>query len=862
MPRNTTLDSIIATGILGQQYRVLSVALDWPTGDPPYADGSYVTVPAVPTTPPVYDAAEFDPDAWTDITALVSDYHYTQDATMQAGQLSLAVPAAWRSSLAPVFKEMRALVVQERFRSGIHDTGWLNRCWCLSDGPNTTWDASRHGYIVNAKDVLKLANIDIIGARTGNLVLEADVIRAGSFAEKADLVLVNTAADAYEYALTSDGTDEGAIHPNWADRPAPQFWVTNARDKDGNLVAEPVAITGSGIQAVFGEGLLRVGKAYASTSSASGGATDFSAGLGIPAGTAPTVVGIVHRFAHPADPRTTPELPADVVDGLTVESSAAGEVTLSGNVYSAGLTLILRDGSGRRYQTIASETTTDTLTLTRSDVTIAPGTAVSYGDANRLRDVLTRLLLQCGYQMADDGEPLYLHDPETPVIAGEAHDLILPPQVYLDTDNLRHIGAVARLREGGYIPPNYYVYADSNGQVYARSILQLAAGHASTIPVSAITSSPGLAYERSDIATYTRVIARGLVRQVEELTQRTGVTVEDVAEEDGGIPDASTYLFHDYAPVGWAARGELVGYSYEFPLANLIDRGRPASVLLTDLCPWAWYIQFPKSWGYDITQVASDWTDGVLCEITLPEPLAVEAIDLHVANTWNVSWGWGQSNRRGSNAGHQILGVDYYDTEQAAWKPLASNIHCSIDETLKRITSDAFDCRASVEADRYRVVCRRPFWGWNMTADESYDHFVVCVWLSQIALWGAKELRGIAELGSADNYGAELSSAGWQTIRDRLRSRTYILPDAVPWVDSQTYADWLAIEWLKEHCKDLAPRRLAAIRPDVRLWDTIAFTDPLGNAASYLVINTDHSSDPRCATAIQATNYLAPYIED
>lgn len=863
MPKDTTITSIIASGNLRQRFRVLTVDLDWPDGDPPYTDGSYVQVPSIPSTPPVYDPESFDAGEWTDVSALVSDYHYSEDGTTQCGQLTMTVPLGWADDLAAVFREMRVILIQEQYSDGTHATGWKNRCWCLSDGYVEAWIAGMlHSYMVNAKDALKLANIDVIGARTGSLVLQADLVRIGTYASKASMVLVNTATDAYEYAVTSDGTDAGAIHPNWSERPGPQFWCTNARDKDGNLVSDPVAISGRGVQAVFGSGILRVGKNYAHTSSASNGTSDFGVGLGIPEGTDPVIVGVLARFAHPADTTVTPNLPADVVDGLTVEDSDPGTVTLSEPIYSAGLTLVLRDGTGRRYQTVATHTTTATVSLTNSSITVPVDTPVSYGDANRLRDVLTRIFLECGYQMSDDAAPLYLNEPAVPVIAGAQRDIILPPQVYQDTDKLTHINAVARLRENGYIPPNYMVTADDSGQIYARSVLQRTVGNSETIPVTAIPITPGLQYERSDVNTFTRFIARGIARQVEDTTQRASVTIADVSAGNGGIPDATTYNYHGYGVTGRAVRSSPGANDYLFPLANILDRGIAPSVDITALAPWAWYIRYPKNWQYDVLQVANEWADHALCEITLPEPARIEAVEFHTPNTWTESWGWGQSNRRGGNSGGQSIGLDYYDSDQSAWMPMVSNATSAAEPgAIIRVTSDAFDSRTAVTAERFRVICRRAFTGTNFTRDEWYDHFVVAIWLSQVKLWGAQEIRGVAELGNPANYNSEMSSAAWLAVRDRLRSRTDILPDAVPWIDTQEYADWLALEWLKERSKDLAPRQLAVIRPDVRLWDTIAFTDPLGNTASYLVSRTDHTSDMKAQTAAQVVNYLAPYEE-
>ncbi|HOF89690.1 MAG TPA: hypothetical protein PLZ36_16535, partial [Armatimonadota bacterium] len=402
MPRNLTVEDIIASGVEGRAWRVLTCSLAWPAGEPPFVEGERVSVPAIPATPPAYDAATFDADIWTDCTRLVQDFRFNQEGNMPCDQLSLAVPAAWGAALAPAFAEMRVVVVQTRHRGSELDTGWTNLCWCLSDGYQESWDGNAHHYVVNAKSVLKLANLEILGARSGRAVYQADLVQVGAFTNRATMTLVATAADAYEYGVVDAN---GAVHPNWSDRPAPQFWCTNARRADGTLETEPVPLAtgGEAVQAVFGEGVVRVGTTWAHTSSAKNGATDYGQGLGISEGTDPVIVGLLWRFAHPAmDDRDDTPVASDVADGLTVIASSAGSVQLSAAVRSTGLTLVLRDGTGRRYATMATDTTTDALTLTNSSITAPVDTAVSYGDANRAADVLQRMLLDCGFQQLDD----------------------------------------------------------------------------------------------------------------------------------------------------------------------------------------------------------------------------------------------------------------------------------------------------------------------------------------------------------------------------------------------------------------------------------------------------------------------------
>lgn len=58
MPRDTEIDTILATGTMGKKFRVLTVDITWPTGDPPYQPDLNGDVPTVtvPPLPPSTDA--------------------------------------------------------------------------------------------------------------------------------------------------------------------------------------------------------------------------------------------------------------------------------------------------------------------------------------------------------------------------------------------------------------------------------------------------------------------------------------------------------------------------------------------------------------------------------------------------------------------------------------------------------------------------------------------------------------------------------------------------------------------------------------------------------------------------------------
>jgi hypothetical protein len=936
------ITAMLQQGGMAKGSRVLTCDPAWPVGDPPFT-ADYVRVPAVPANPPRYATSTFSPSVWTDVTGLVSDYRINQDAGAMCDAATLAIGAEWTTTaLAQVFREMRALAIQERYTALGHDTGWFNAFWGFSDGYQESWSERGHSLTVQAKDALKLALLNPLGEGAGVLVCEPDKIAIGGYAEseRVPLALVRypaTEEDAYEYGLTEgpagiaasfdavklidndatftsrpdivgmavtiftelnvyyqgtitgitsdtelvvDGFGAsgvncryyiGGIHINWADRPGPQAWCTNARKTNGQPEPEqiPVMVGGDAVQAVFGEGVLRVGKVWAESEHAE---TSYATGLYIPAGTPPVIVATLHRFAHAAiTDRDGVPLASDVRDGLTVIDSQPGQVTLSGNVVSRGLTLVTRDGTGGRYTTVATDTETDTVTFTNDAVSVPVGTRVMYGDANLVPDVIFRLLLLCGYQRSDPSRPLYLEIPEIPRFTGEYRDIALPPLVFKDTDGVAALEAIENLRQQGYLPPNYYVKADENGVIRAQSREQLAADDPAILPIIGIAASPGVDHDRTDSTVVTKVIARGIKRQVTDLLQSGGVTIADVATEDGGLPEPA------YAIAGQAVRESPTGNDYLFPLANLITPGAVGDTQEGfKLRPWAWwYTNDTATYENKAQELRAQWRGAVLAEISgISTNEEISVVEIEAPCFWRLNsgdWpgdkevdvfggpGYGTVAVKHEWSQTQTIAVDYYDDTQQTWRSLISGITTPTvadraKETFLRIDADEFDTRGPIRTSRIRLRCVEPFfaiWG---------DYFryraAIGVWLSRLILWTSQEVRGIAELGNAENYNSELSGADYAALRTRLRTRTYILPDAVPWVSNATDAQALAVEWLKDKIRDLAPYHLTALRPDARLWDTVQFTLPTGETVDALLTTVDRQGfGPSGFTAV---NYNAP----
>jgi len=869
------LDTMIGQGKIGVITRILTCDVGWPRGpegevlEPPFTSGG-VEVPAVPALPPAYDPATFDAAVWTDVTHLVSEWKAAASLSTQMGEISLAVPAAWGSAaLADVFREMRVIGVQERYRGVDAEgeevlTGWEWSGWYLSDGFSEVWDETAHVYQVAGRDALKLASLEPLGSEAGTVVYQPDIIHEGTLADRVALTYLRDGGDAYEYGVLSRG---GHPQPNWADRPPPLLWVTNAPESEGQPV--PLAIAGDAVQAVFGEGVLRVGKEYAHADP--GDPPDFGSGLGIPVGQVPAVAGVVSRFAHPVMEGYDAE--SDVADALVVVDSGAGMVRVDSDLTGLpdGLTLVLLDGTGARLRTTLMEVegAQTIIWLADGTVVVPVGSRVQYGECNRARDVARRVLLGAGYQVSDAEGPLYLHAPEMPRILGAGRDILLPPLTWRGEEGVTALGALEELRRRGYVPPNWVALATNDGQVRVRSVEQLPAGDAGIIGASVLV--PPATVERADQEIATRVVARGLVRQVTNHARPVYAdpwapvwvpTVAVVDEADGGVqvdpPALGWTLEHSKVPQA----GDLHGLLAE----------RPSPAALSGLRLWGWHYHAVP--GSDVLgpvrRVSAYWQGKGLVTVTFPEAVEIHRLRLNVSDPWVLVFQRGQvisdwlaggnrfnlPNRSGSvGAVHQMqaLAVEYLDEATSDWLPLASYLHCPSEWPSRvEVRAEEFDTRAPVRTAALRIGCVDPGVTALGTYNNGWYHLIVGVYLWKVEAWGSDEVRGVATLGET----APFASAGWRDARARLRTRTHTLPEAVPWAQTEDDVAALAALWLQELARDYAPRRVNAVRPDVDVGDTVRLTLPNAAARNYLVSAVERQEGVVSAACV---DYTAPY---
>lgn len=649
-------------------------------------------------------------------------------------------------------------------------------------------------------------------------------------------------------ASGSGGTLLAAIQPNWCATPGPRFW---AHDVPGESNPVPLAIAGDALNAVFGEGVLRLGKTYAYADP--GDPPVYSEGLGYTAPAVPDVRGALHRYAHDATTdRGGAVLPSDLAESLTqiANPPVAGAVTVSGD-YShlpQALTLLARDGGGGRHLTVSHSVSggQTTFVLSNSSVEVATGTALQYGDASRAVDVIRRWLLESGYQVGDSSGFLYAGVPETPQVRGTALPILLPPLSYRETDALTRQQAIADLHSQNAVLPSWQTRATADGQVQTTTLQQLADSatgpNADILPIWQATAAE---VDRTDSEIYTRVIVHGRARQLTDWLQ-DGVTLADVNAAGGGLPTVNgslqvTLNGTTYTLTGLALRSGATGQSYNFALDTLASPASEPSLKGKQNRPWAWYYRANKtSAGRAACRALRDaWQGALLMTLTFPAPVAITALELRAPNAWwSDQSDWGGDRHSDSiymldiqaHADNQILAVEYFDLNQQAWLPLASDLEFPVDlKTIVTLTEDDFDTRARVTTDRLRVRCIEPFFAESDTYDESWYNCVVGVYLKRFIAWSAEELRGVASLGDTEPFTGD----AWETALHRLRRRTYQVPEVADWANTPALADALAIDWLYNLTRNLTSRPVQAFRPDARLGDTVRLLHPNGQVVCY-----------------------------
>lgn len=876
MARNTTLDAILASGRAQAAYRILTVDVDWPTGDPPFAAGDHVSVPwPLPASPPAYDRTTFNPAVWTDCTNLAQRMTYDNSFDHMSAVLSLSIyhttpvatpfyPALWHAEdVVTAFENMRAIALQHRVWNGEDDTGWITRGIFLSTGFTEAWNAEEAAAVwtVNALDVTMLLNLDVLGSSTGSAVFQADLIQLGTAENDGhyELVMVDdTPSDAWEYAITSDGTPTGPIHPNIADRPGPQFWITNVPDETNPV---PIAIGGDAVQCVFGEGKVRIGKAWARTDP--GDPPDYKVGLGFdPVTGEPALEGYLFRFAHAEIENLGQTVPSDIETGLVITHAYPGVVHVAGDHTDTpiGLTIILQDGTGGRYKTTAhtfvgGETV---YSLADTSLILPVGATFQYGDAGLATDLVTHLLNDSGFQVAHAGEPFYMDTPEQPTLRGEAGetalDIHLPPLVYDEMDRMTPQLALEELRRSYAVLPSWLTRATANGVVETINVRQLmdtvVGSNANILPLEQIAN---IAVDSTDLNVATKVIVRGRSRQVVDLTQAT-CTITDVAAASGGLP-ALTFLSHDPSSYSFTMPDSSTMYLWGimqranpgpahwdeyFALNRLKTRGLATSTDQWNLRPFGWL--YANYWGGSSHNVPYSvieglWMGKALCEFDFGSEVQIDRIEMDCSNTWYTDFSGWQADYNPSSGSWiaqdpipQSLAWQYWDG--SSWLPLVSGIVCPIEAPAKVSVSaeNDFASRAPVTTQKIRLICEQPFsCVWYTTPLHSLTNAIVAVYVNQVYVWSTGNVRGVAEMGVTPPF----DTAEWVAIRARMRRRTYVVPDVVDWAQTTDIANMLALEWLSEFTRNLAPRSVVTFRPDAFPGDTVRMMRPVGRVVEY-----------------------------
>lgn len=869
------MDTIIDTGMLGVESRVLTTSIIW--------DDTFITSEVEGMSVPELiaeniisfsstdwnDPSKFDSITakWINCTDLVSDYNYNQDSSMPISQLSVSVPEKWDTNIVSrLFREMRVIVIQEKYSSQEYitegevttlvpyETEWKNICFCISDGYKEPWNTKGHTYVVNAKGVLKLANLDIVGSNTGYLTQNPDVIGIGTAANKFQMTNIYTEDAVFVFAIPATN---GAIYPNWSAKPSAQFWIYI------NNTYYPIAIANNAVTVSYGEGILRIGKIYCEADI--GDNSNYASGLGLAVGVPPVIKCALFRTLLTNETEEAYELhspplvlPPDIVEKtLTGVNLNTREITFSGLVLGipngavatpVNLSIVIKDTTKSYPVRIVSVSgTVVTFGLTVIDSTLTIGSVIVIGKSNSARDTFSNLFVQAGFRAGSNltQEPFLIYPAELPVMQGNSVDITLPPAVYKDTDDITIVGILSKLVSGGYLPPNWGIREYPCGAIKLTNALQLNIDDPETIPIK--TLFPQIEMIHDDLRLATKVIARGIKRLQDDVCLYQNTTLSENWGTDGWLPDWNNKpaVLADTFPIG--------EYTTFMPdLTLLKNPTRAASVLVIEQTPWAIrYKNGEPLWQLGGTAAAAIYNKAepfrnkIFLDISCTKSQIEKIVLFHPNSTALYT-----TYKTAMKAEFPQILEFHYKTEEGDFVKFAT-VECKLTDIETTVTN--FDVMPVI-TDTIRIVCQSPYIKYNRRAVG--DRILCAIFLYNIKIFQGGEIRQEAELGVTAPY----NTARWVVERKRIRQRTFILPEAAVWAqDNETVAS-LALLWLEEKLKNYASISISCIRPDVQLFDTISFTLPTGKSASYLV--TGISRDNTHVIKITCINYREEYFTD
>lgn len=634
--------------------------------------------------------------------------------------------------------------------------------------------------------------------------------------------------------------------PNWAVTPAPQFFVSGLDGVTGDV---PLLTGGEAVQGVFGEGIVRVGKEFCEATPEPD--LNFESGLGLDEGEVPNIKGVVYRLIHKTlTDKNNYTISSDVITGLTTSATATGKFHIADasdlidKFAYDGLSIIVEDGSQVIYHTTSITYNLDgsaDINLTNTAAAIASGLPFTYGYANTARELFYQLLMESGLQTTESGKPFYIETVESPTLDNVEQDILSPPLQYKDSDKVKRLEIFEELRRNYSIPPQYLVGATADGNVYIKNIKQLM--DTSTTPVANL---PLVKYfndveiDRTDMNVYTKVIVTGQERQVTDITQDAITIVEDFATTPM-YTLSGKHSRTDPPPSG----------DYYFNLDDLFNRSLKATLLVKKHRPWCWYYHAPKTVGSTgfrrVRELRDQWKNKILMTITFPTEQVVHSIDLDVTNTWgydktdypgvnynngyNTVNGGGSSTHYDAHVDNQILAIEYYDNVNKEWAPLMDNIISGKKAPLMLnfTAENDFVGKVAVTTDKIRIRCLVPSVAECDTWDEDYYHAIIGVYLTQVMVWTSSEIKSIAEIGVT----APFTGTKWEAVKTRLRTRTYYVDNVAYWANKAATVAQLAKEWLYEVTRNLAPRSIVGLRPDIILGDTVRLLLPTGEVTCF-----------------------------
>jgi hypothetical protein len=432
------------------------------------------------------------------------------------------------------------------------------------------------------------------------------------------------------------------------------------------------------------------------------------------------------------------------------------------------------------------------------------GDTIRIGDANLLEDVIFKALRFSGFQHIDSTKPFFINN-----ISGSSFAPVrIPPYIRHLEDEVTYLQALEDIINS-YAPPNYQIYIDRNGYVNAEEIVQKTTADLKIDIVSEHS------VQNDDFLVYSKVITRGKVVRAENIASHLagtaisqyldvplvrGVSLLNVIDNSARTPKGG---------VLWKVAGQRRQYG-EYADLFCLDLGYASG-----------------SQQHEIGEIELIFPPFPSGERTYTQIFAIFYMDT------DAYWAY-----HGAPPPPPV----FPPKSSKGWKLLVDDFVCQEGEVSFK--ENEFEDKRRVRARWIKVVAPR----WLIV--ESRNSRTHSIHLQEISIFSFEELRGEAVLGIT----APFDTTFYKQLRISMRDRTWLSPEAIPWLDNQTAVDNLAKKILNERYRIFFPVSVSTVNGDLMVRQTVELVDPrTGMLRKYLVKSASRVGSVSGASGVTAT---------